>query len=94
MRRKIIYVISYILKQRSNKDSFVEVHCVTYEDNEYIQEKNCLRYEFINLGDVPVYVNNLLLEPIRIGAGLNSFYRWESQVKQGEFDVTKYYIHF
>lgn len=81
-------------KNRDSRDTRIEWLCTTFEENNYIQEKNVLQYEFINLGDKNVYVNNVLIEPVRIAPGVQSFYKWSPPMQQNEFDVTKYYIRF
>lgn len=94
MRKHNLWVILKVVKQRSSKDIFVEFITKSFEEKNTIQEKNVLSYTFINLGDSICYVNNLPIEPIRIGAGLNSNWKFTFPTNENEFDLTKYSFYF
>jgi len=89
-----LWVIMKVEKQRSTKDVFVEFITKSFEEKNTIQEKNVLEYTFINYGDSNCYINNFPLEPIRIGAGVQSNYKHTFKTNENEFDLTKYSFWF
>ena len=71
-----------------------------YTSNGNVQNKNVLGYEFINLGNTPVLINNtIFLDRYYSGVApnptyLNSFYRWAPPFKARERDLTIYSFVF
>jgi hypothetical protein len=94
--RKIneLWVIMKTVKNRDNKDTFVEFITKCYTEKGYFMEKNVLEYTVVNMGETICFVNNLPIEPIRIAPGVESHYKHRFQTNDHEFDYTKYSFYF
>ena len=83
-------------------DKLVKIRTSSFEvnSNNMIQRDNCIQYEFINLGNVPVVINGVFLDRYYSGTPTaptvisGSFNKWAPMMKKDEVDLTQYNYTF